>query len=136
MRFAIISGRMGKAEFRRKYPKAEATAMLFDGAYDGVWLTQDEVMVAEFYRVEEMPDTLELLSNGETRLKSDKKPLPFGVYATGKTRPTTRRTQQPARAAQCCTTKATASHAADSEPASNPSNHEHPGTDQPSACGK
>jgi len=79
-RFCIISSRMGKADFKREYPKAKATTELFDGLGDGVWLTADEVRVAEFMRVEYTPARLCLLSNGESRWKSDlPQILPAGV---------------------------------------------------------
>lgn len=79
-RFCIISSRMGKADFKREYPDASATTELFDGLGDGVWLTADEVRVAEFYRVEYTRATLCLLSNGESGWKDELvRPLPFGV---------------------------------------------------------
>ena len=79
-RFCIISTRIGKADFKRQYPNAKATTELFDGLGDGVWQTQDEVRVAEFYRVEYTPATLCLLNTGESGYKSDlPQVLPFGV---------------------------------------------------------
>jgi len=79
-RFCIISSRMGKADFKREYPKAKATVELFDGLGDGVWLTSDEVRVAEFYRVEYTPARLCLLSTGESGFKDELvNPLPMGV---------------------------------------------------------
>jgi hypothetical protein len=89
-RFCIISSRMGKADFRREYPKAEATTELFTGTGDGVWLTADEVRVAEFYRVEYKKATLCLYSDGSTRWADDKTPIPIGVYKV-KERPSFKR---------------------------------------------
>ena len=79
-RFCIISSRMGRADFKREYPNATATVELFDGTGDGVWLTADEVRVAEFYRIEYTKATLCLYSDGSTRWADDNAPLPFGVY--------------------------------------------------------
>jgi hypothetical protein len=89
-RFVIISTRIGKAEFKQEYPKANATQDLFEGPCDGEWLTQDEVRIAEFYRVEHDLIALHLLSNGETMWADDKRPLPPGVFKI-KTRNSMRR---------------------------------------------
>lgn len=79
-RFCLISTLMGKADFKREYPKAKITSDWFGTTSDGVWQTQDQVRVAEFYRVEYTPATLCLLSNGESGYKTDlPNLLPFGV---------------------------------------------------------
>ena len=90
MRFAIIDGTMGKADFKREYPDAQATSSLFDGLGDGVWIMEDAVRVAEFYRVEHTKATLHLLSNGETMWSDDNRPLPPMVYQV-KSRPSFKR---------------------------------------------
>jgi hypothetical protein len=89
-RFVLISSRMGRADFKREYPNATATTELFDGRGDGIWLTADEVRVAEFYRVEYTKATLCLYSDGSSRWADDQAPLPFGVYKV-KSRPSFKR---------------------------------------------
>lgn len=71
MRFAVITERMGKADFKRAYPNAEVTQNGFNGPSDGMWMTADEVRIAEFYRIEHTADTLLLLADGSTRWKSE-----------------------------------------------------------------
>lgn len=70
----LIESRMTRAEFKRKWPKAEAndTALAIgDTDLATNWMFTDEVVVAEYYRVEERPATLCLLENGETGWKDE-----------------------------------------------------------------
>lgn len=70
--WCIISDRMKKKKFRRKYPKAQLVDFKTLGAGDELmdWATDDEIRVAEYFKVEKTPDTLCLLSTGKTAYKS------------------------------------------------------------------
>lgn len=70
--WCIISDRMKKKKFRRKYPKAQFVDFSNLGAGDELmdWATDDEIRVAEYFKVEKTPDTLCLLSTGKTAYKS------------------------------------------------------------------
>lgn len=70
--WCIISDRMKKKKFRRKYPKAQFVDFKTLGAGDELmdWATDDEIRVAEYFKVEKTPDTLCLLSTGKTEYKS------------------------------------------------------------------
>ena len=73
-RRVMIESRMTRAEFKRKWPKAEAnnTALaLGDNDLAANWMFTDEVVVAEFYRVEETPATLCLMPDGKTGWKDE-----------------------------------------------------------------
>jgi len=79
-RFAIISTKVPKDEFKRLYPDAEASTEML-GRRDGMsqWLWDDFVRVAEYYRVEHVKGTLVQLTNGETGWKDKLLELPRGV---------------------------------------------------------
>lgn len=70
--WCIISDRMKKKKFRRKYPKAQFVDFSNLGAGDELmdWATDDEIRVAEYFKVEKTPDILCLLSTGKTAYKS------------------------------------------------------------------
>ena len=81
MRFAIITSKMPKGEFKLHYPKAEATDQAIGiGAGGDNWLGSDYVRVAEYYRIEEVPATLVQMSDGSVKLATDKGKPPEGVY--------------------------------------------------------
>ena len=64
---------MSKGEFEKTYPKAEAVDWEKRGLGDKTtldWLSQDTVRVAEYFKLEEQPDTLYALADGTTVLKS------------------------------------------------------------------
>lgn len=67
--WAIIVAPMQKAEFEAKYPKKRVTD--FKGAGDDLAgiPKEDQVMVAEYFRVEETPDTLCRLDDGRLMFK-------------------------------------------------------------------
>lgn len=89
MRFAIITTKTPKDEFKRKYPKASATEMAMPlGAGGDAWMGSDFVREAEYYRIEHDTATLVQLSDGNTQLATDRTPLPEGVVPVA-TRPTT-----------------------------------------------
>jgi hypothetical protein len=70
--WCIITDRMKKKKFQRKYPKAKWVDFNNVGAGDDLhqWATKDEIRVAEFWRVEKVPDTLCKLSSGKVLYKS------------------------------------------------------------------
>jgi len=70
--WCIISDRMKKKKFERKYPKAKFVDFSNLGSGDELmdWATDDEVRVAEYFKVEKTPDVLCMLSTGKTVYKS------------------------------------------------------------------
>lgn len=84
-RWCVITGKMGREEFAKKYPKAKLTDISTLGAGDGMadWATKEEVTVAEYYRVEEEEHELLRLSDGKAmwadKVKSDEDLLRMGV---------------------------------------------------------
>lgn len=74
MRFAFITDTMSKDEFKRQYPKATATdGMALAGIGDsaGHWMPEGQVLVAEYYWIDEQPAKLMLLSDGSTVYEKD-----------------------------------------------------------------
>ena len=73
----LIESRMTREEFKRLWPKADANSTdlaLGNDMLSQDWFFEDEIVIAEYYRVEETPDKLWLLANGATIWKSDVKP--------------------------------------------------------------
>ena len=83
MEYCFIESLMGKADFEREYPDADATsATAFSTVSDNSvtsWITNDTVMVVEYYAKEYTPDTLVELSNGEVGFKSQLLEIPEGI---------------------------------------------------------
>ncbi len=76
-RRVLIESRMTRAEFKRKWPKAEANDTALALGSDDIaenWMFTDEVVVAEFYRVEERPATLCLMPDGDVGWKDELRP--------------------------------------------------------------
>lgn len=72
--WAIISETMKRAEYKRKYPRAENCDYRYtDAPGDGTldWESREEVRLAEYFRIHEVKDTLCKLSDGSTKLKSE-----------------------------------------------------------------
>ena len=89
MRFAIITTKVPKDEFKLKHHKASATEMAMPiGAGGDAWMGSDFVRIAEYYRIEDVPATLVQLSDGTTRLADDGKPGPAPGVVPIATRPT------------------------------------------------
>lgn len=66
---AITGEWMSKDEFKRQFPDEEAVSV--DDITEAMdWQSEDTVFVAEYYRVEYVQDTLYLLDDGTTLLKS------------------------------------------------------------------
>jgi hypothetical protein len=101
--WCIISETMKRAEYKRKYPKADNCDWRYVDAPGDMtldWESKEDVRLAEYFRIHEVPDTLCMMSDGSKVLKS-KLPSPEIMAATqftialdeqGKpiTRPTTR----------------------------------------------
>ena len=68
MEYCFVTDQMSRAEFKRRYPKAEASQQtnLVRGAGDTlfVWLSQETVSVVEYYKVKREAVKLLSLSNG------------------------------------------------------------------------
>lgn len=76
-RKCLIISKMSRADFKRQYPKASANdTALAIGDLKENWLLTDEIVIAEFYRVEETPAMLCLLATGKTVWKDE---VPKGV---------------------------------------------------------
>jgi hypothetical protein len=73
--WCIITDRMRKKKFQRKYPKAKWVDFKALGAGDELndWANGDEIRVAEYFKLDKIEDTLWLLSNGKTVFKSQAK---------------------------------------------------------------
>lgn len=74
MRFAFVSSKIARTEFDRLYPGRSAGGDGIGTATgdNATWVGKDYVRLAEYYRIEHEPDTLYLLGDGQTILKSDK----------------------------------------------------------------
>jgi hypothetical protein len=79
----LISSKTPRKVFEREHPQAEATTQGFNvGTGDPSnkdWLGQDFVRQANFYRIEETPAVVVMLSNGESGYEDDLVQLPEGV---------------------------------------------------------
>lgn len=71
--WCILTSSMKKESFRKKYPRAKVVDISDLGAGDdkAVWASSEEVVVAEYYRFVDKPDTLCLLSDGTRMFKSE-----------------------------------------------------------------
>jgi hypothetical protein len=94
--WCIISETMKRAEYKRRYPRAENVEWRYtDAPGDMVtdWESKEEVRLAEYYRIHEVKDTLVKFSDGSVKLRSQMAD-PRYIQAIGLTivaeRPTTR----------------------------------------------
>ncbi len=76
MQWAFISEKMSKTEFKAKYPNATATmqGLSFNGAGDlqnADWMWEDQVRVAEYYKIDFTPGRLCKYADGSTEFKPD-----------------------------------------------------------------
>ena len=99
MMFAFITELLNKEEFKKQYPNAQATSAegLVVGAGDAttVWMSDDSIRVAEYYKVKSEPATLVRLADGRDVFESDMLPTDQPMLdAAGqpKKRPSERRT--------------------------------------------
>ncbi len=83
--FYFVDSLEDRKEFKRQYPKANAnnTDLVGQEIYRG-WFTKDTVLVCEYYRIKETPDTLCRYEDGSTGWVSDKSPLPKMIGKDGK----------------------------------------------------
>ena len=98
MMWCIVTDLMNKEEFEKQYPKAQAqnasSLTVGNGDTSTVWISDDSIRVAEYYRVKLDPDTLCRLNTGQTMFKSElPDPLPDGVLVE-KERASDKRTVQ------------------------------------------
>jgi hypothetical protein len=99
----LITGKISRNEYKRKYPKAPNKewnrAAIGDDNYE--WENRDHVRLCRYFRIYEVPDTLVLMNDGRTALRSELPSedvqqqmgwLPWVDPRTGKekTRPTVR----------------------------------------------
>ncbi len=104
--WCIITELMTRREYKRKYPKAKNVEWQADAPGDMTldWENKEMIRLAEYYRIHEVPDTLFMMSDGRTALKSEL-PSEESMAASGWTfalnlkgqpiqRPTTRREVQ------------------------------------------
>ena len=88
--WCVITGKMKRTEFEKKYPKAKVVDISNLGAGDGLsdWATKEEIMVAEYYRIEEEEQTLLRLSDGKTlwadQITSEDQLIQMGVVVVDK----------------------------------------------------
>lgn len=74
MKYCFVESSMTRKELRQEHPKSEAA---ITGPTDDD--DNKEVLILEYYYIDEVPDTLLKLSNGEVGFKSDLVELPEGV---------------------------------------------------------
>ena len=87
MQYCFIESQMAREEFKKKYPDAEANNLtLFqNGTAYQAWLSNDTVLVCEYYRIEKINAEIVLLSDGTTAYADElPKPLPVGVTIKNK----------------------------------------------------
>lgn len=104
--WCILTEKMKRREYKRKYPKAENSEWKSDGAGDDSldWESKEEIRLAEYYRIHEVNDVLYRLEDGNTILKSElpsessmeQAGIKFALDAKGQPiqRPTTRKAVQ------------------------------------------
>lgn len=83
-RFCFVTEMMSRKEFERSYPKATTSGeSLSVGSGDTatVWISDDSIRVAEYYRIKSVADTLYRLTDGRDVFKSQMQP--GDVVATG-----------------------------------------------------
>lgn len=91
MQYCFIESKMSKQLFRKEWPSAklyEGGSEFNDEAY-ATWFNDTEVLVCEYYAIEQTDATAVLLSNGESGFKDDLIALPPGVTVVSE-RKTTR----------------------------------------------
>lgn len=71
--WVVVVDRIRRDEFKRKYPGASEVDFQPSGGGDSSdsWSTREEIMVAEYWRIEHEKDMLFKLANGQTVFKSD-----------------------------------------------------------------
>lgn len=82
--WCIISEKMKRTEYKRKYPKAKNCEWQTDSPGDQTldWESKEEIRLAEYYRIYEVPEILYQMKDGSVRFKSEL-PAPEIMAATG-----------------------------------------------------
>lgn len=78
--WGVISAMLPRADFKARYPDAEPCN--FEAGIDAAWVTDAEVRVAEYYRIQYVPAVVCQLSDGTSGYKDDLGTLPIGVAIT------------------------------------------------------
>ncbi len=100
--WCLVSEVMTRREYARKYPNAKNTEWNFDAPGDMQlnWESKENIRLAEYFRIHEVRDTLVLMQDGSTRLRSklaDPEVLDAvgnGIALDGKGKPITRPTSR------------------------------------------
>lgn len=73
MEWCILTEKMKRSEFERKYPRAQETEWREGGTGDqgSDWETQEEIRLAEYFRITRVKDTLVKLTDGRSVYKSE-----------------------------------------------------------------
>jgi hypothetical protein len=80
----ILSEKMKRAEYKRKYPRARNCEWKADGPGDMNldWESPEELRLAEYFRIHEVGDILYMMTDGRTAFKSEL-PAPESMAASG-----------------------------------------------------
>lgn len=81
-KWVLITDKISKEEFKRLYPHAKLDDFRSDGAGDGraSWSEREEIEIAEFFRVEEVPEKLFKLSDGRSVFASETEARKVGDF--------------------------------------------------------
>jgi hypothetical protein len=80
MKWCFVEIRMDKKEFKRLYPDAKICGVGVDGESSYAnWVTDDEVVVCDYYCIVCTPAKVVFLSNGESGYEEDLLSMPTGV---------------------------------------------------------
>jgi len=81
----VITDRMRKKEFELRYPGKPLNDFKSPGIGDhgAQWQGRQEILIAEYWRIDEVQEDLFQLSNGKTCFRSDKQMNPFGAKEKG-----------------------------------------------------
>jgi hypothetical protein len=71
--WCLITQLMTRREYKRKYPKAKNVEWQADAPGDMTldWENKENIRLAEYYRIHEVPDTLYMMNDGRTAFKSE-----------------------------------------------------------------
>lgn len=86
MKYAFVEYRMSKDAFRREWPGATAATTTLAGDEYSSWITDADVLICDYYKIETRRTTIVLLSTGESGPKDELVPpdgrLPAGLTIT------------------------------------------------------
>src|SRR5271167_344407 len=83
--WVVITEKMKRTEFKRRYPDEEMVEFSRTGVGDfqSMWETKTEIRLAEYYRINKIKDDLLLFSTGETALASQYRKNKAEIDAAG-----------------------------------------------------